>query len=88
MWTHVSSQFKPRLTKDTKDTMDIIGSLINPISGSVQGGWRAFLDLIEDTPVREIFGQFGRLVDNLEGSLGITPDEEVSNSVEGSLGSS
>ena len=88
MWTHVSSQFKPRLTKDTKDTMDIIGSLINPISGSVQGGWRAFLDLIEDTPVREIFGQFGRLVDNIEGSLGITPDEEVSNSVEGSLGSS
>ena len=88
MWTHVSSQSKPRLTKDTKDTMDIIGSLINPISGSVQGGWRAFLDLIEDTPVREIFGQFGRLVDNLEGSLGITPDEEVSNSVEGSLGSS
>ena len=88
MWTHVSSQSKPSLAKDTKDTMDIIGSLINPISGSVQGGWRAFLDLIEDTPVGEIFGQFGRLVDNIEGSLGITPDEGVSNSVEGSLGSS
>lgn len=68
--------------------MEIIGSIIDPIAGSVQGGWRAFLDLIEDTSVREIFGQFGRLVDNIEGSLGITPDEEVSNSVEGSLGSS
>ncbi|HIW91693.1 MAG TPA: hypothetical protein H9870_08545 [Candidatus Corynebacterium avicola] len=68
--------------------MEIIGSIIDPIAGFVQGGWRAFLDLIEDTPVREFFGQIGRFVDDIEGSIGINPDDEVSDSVQGSLGSS
>ena len=68
--------------------MEIIGSIVDPIAGSVQGGWRAFLELIEDTSFREFFGQIGRFVDSIEGSIGINPDDEISDSVQGSLGSS
>ena len=68
--------------------MEIIGSIIDPIAGSVQGGWRAFLDLIEDTAFRDFFGQIGRFVDNIEGSIGINPDDGISDSVQGGLGSS
>lgn len=68
--------------------MEIISSIIDPVAGVVQGIWRSFLDLIEDTEIRGSVGEFGRFVDDIESSLGINADEDVSGSVQGSLGSS
>ncbi|MGO1949997.1 MAG: hypothetical protein ACTH1D_10195 [Mycobacteriaceae bacterium] len=64
------------------------GSIIDGVSGSIQGGWRVFLDLIEDTPFREFFGQIGRIIDDWEGSVGINPDDGISDAIQGSVSGS
>lgn len=68
--------------------MDLISSLVDPVAGVIQGVWRSFLDLIEDTAIRDSAGELGRVVDNIEGSLGIDADEDISNGIQGRLGSS
>lgn len=65
--------------------MDTINEIIGSASGVIQGAWRAFLELFEGTDLREPLGQFGRFVDNIEGSLGIDTDGDISNDVQSSL---